>query len=428
MTALTPPWEDQESFFTYDYEPKMDVSGAPSRASTLSLSHLPFVLFSARTKARQPTKLLLPSDVDVAFPFSPVSPPPPIPMLRQQTLPLPLHTPPLSVATAPNSEPQIPAPCSSVSAVLTRPRLPKLPQPPPMATPAVPVQVVAMGLPLPQTAPVPSSSGPRVRPLPQRPPTAKSIEDESPCPQPGDKIGHPNSAQVNGYHSELDSNALRRNRHIRRAQKVPLNGPRPLPPLPGTNPSTYAILTGPNGSTLKRASSPTQPAPPRIFTALQRSMSDPTSPPLSRKPNLSLVIPKLQVDDRGRHLPQQEPRPTPPSSSDGESSSSRSTKSQAHSLDHFPTIDYASVATPSASRRPPPSAHPDGGRDRDGNLLDWHLLEEALGIDGDADVRLTESPVMVSFLPSPGAPPVPAIPDRFLAARGYCRTVSQTAC
>jgi len=411
--ASIPPWEDRNSVLIYDYESKMDMAGGLNRASTLSISRLPFVLFSGRDKARQSTRSLLPSDVEVDCSFSPITPPPPLPMLRQtvqQTLAKPLRTPPLSTATPLESERQIPAPSPSESVVLARPSLPKPPQPLPMAASAVSIQAVSMGRPLPRVEPVTSSSSPRVRPLPQRPPTAKPIEDENLWAGPDDRLGRSNSEQGKGYYSEFDSNALRRNRHIRRAQKAPLNGPRPLPPLPGTN---QTILMEPYELTLKRASSPTQPAPPRVLAALHRSKSVPTSTPLHRKPKLHLVIPKTQGANSDRHFPQQEPSSTMPASCEGDSSGSRPRKSQWHSLDYFPTIDYASAATPSALRRPPP---PDGAKDNV-TLLDWHLLEQALGIDGDVDVTPSASPIMVSFLPSPGAPPVPAIPDRFLADR-----------
>jgi hypothetical protein len=418
--ASIPPWEDHDSCLICDYESNMDMTGGPNRASTLSISRLPFVLFSARTKVRQSTRLLLPADVEVDFPFSPVTPPPPLPMLRQaaqQSLAQPLHSPPLSTGAAPNSEPRVPAPLPSDSVVLTGPSLPNPPQPLPMAAPSASLQAAPMGRLLPQVEPVPSSSYPRVRPLPQRPPTAKPIEDENLWDKPDARLGR-SSAQENGSHSESDSNALRRNRHIRRAQKVPLNGPRPLPPLPVTNPSISTILMEPYHLPLKRVSSPNQPTSPRILTALQRSKSDPISPPLTRKPNLHLVIPKAHSSNRDRHLPQQEPSPKTPASCEDESSGSRSTKSQLHSLDYFPAIDYASVATPSASRRPPPSAHPDGSKDNV-TLLDWQLLEQALGVDSDVGTTRSASPVMVSFSLSPDAPPVPAIPDRFLADRKY---------
>lgn len=430
MTAMTPLWEGQESFPAYyDHEAKGDMTGGPNRASTLSISHLPFVLFSApeRAKARHSTKSLLPSDVDAAFPFTPITPPPPLPMLRQssqKTLAQPLNTPRLSTRTASDSEPRLPRPHPSASVLPTVPSLPKPPQPLPMATPAVPMQGAPKGRPMPHNRSVSSSSGPRVRPLPQRPPTAKPIEDESLGAEPDGKIGRSNSTPVPKYDPESDSNALRRNRHIRRPQKATLSGPRPLPPLPGTSPNTSIVVTELNAPTFKRVSSPTQPAPPRILTSLHRSRSDPISPPPYRKPNLSLVIPKSQTDSRGRHLPQQEPQPTAPSSCEDESSGLQHKKSQSHSLHYFPTIDYASAATPSASRRPPPSAYPESGKDNSA-LLDWHLLEEALGIDGDVDVVPTASPVMLSFLPSPTAPPVPTIPDRFLVDREYRRTVSQ---
>ena len=419
-----PSWEHHDSFLIYDYEPKMDVTGGPNRASTLSISPLPFVLFSGRTKARQSTAPLLPSDVSIDFPFSPITPPPPLPRLRQtiqQTLARPLHTPLLSTTTTPSSEPRVPAPPSQ-SVVLSGPGLPKSPQPLPMTVPVMSYQAAPVTRPTPQVETVPSSSYPRVRPLPQRPATTKPIE-ENLWAEPDDRPRRSHSAQVVGYHSELDSNALRRNRHIRRAQKVPLNGPRPLPPLPGTSPSISTVLMEPYDQTSKRVSSPTQPTTPRTWAALHRSKSDPTSPPLPRRPNLHLVIPKSQAANSGRHLPKQEPSPTTPSC-DVESSGSRATKPQWHSLDYFPAIDYASMATPSASRRPPPSAHTDGGKDNT-TLLDWHLLEEALGIDGDMGVTLSASPVIVSFLPSPGAPPVPAIPDRFLVDRELFRAVSQ---
>lgn len=422
----SPPWEHYDSFLICDHESKMDVTGGPNRASTLSISPLPFILFSGRTKARQSTTPLLSSDVSVDFPFSPVTPPPPLPMLRQavqQTLAQALHTPP-STTTIPSSEPRVPVPPLSESVVLSRPGLPKPPQPVPMAVSAMSIRSAPVGWLPPQVEPVPPPSYPQVRPLPQRPLTAKPIGDENIWAESDDRLGRSNSAQANGYHSEFDSNALRRNRHIRRAQKVPLNGPRPLPPLPGTSPSISTVLMEPYDQTSKRVSSPTQPTTPRVLTALQRSKSDPTSPPLPRRPNLHLVIPMSQAANSDRRLPQQEPNPITPSCED-ESSGSRSMNPQWHSLDYFPAIDYASVATPSSSRRPPPSAHPDGGKDNT-TVLDWQLLEQALGIDGDVGVTLSASPVMVSFLPSPGAPPVPAIPDRFLADRELFCVVSQT--
>ena len=420
-----PPWEHYNSFLICDHESKMDVTGGPNRASTLSISSLPFVLFSDHTKARQSTTPPLSLDVSVDFPFSPVTPPPPLPMLRQavqQTLARPLHTPP-SATTIPISEPRVPAPPLSESVVLSRPGLPKPPQPAPMAVPAMSIRSASVGWLPPQVEPVPPPSYPRVRPLPQRPPTAKPIEDENLWAESDDRLGRSNSAQANGYHSEFDSNALRRNRHIRRAQKVPLNGPRPLPPLPGTSPSISTVLMESYDQSSKRVSSPTQPTTPRVLTALQRSKSDPTSPPLPRRPNLHLVIPKSQAAKSDRRLAQQEPNPTTPCEDD--SSGSRSMKPQWHSLDYFPAIDYASVATPSSSRRPPPSAHPDGGKDNT-TVLDWHLLEQALGIDGDVGATLSASPVVMSFLPALGAPPVPAIPDRFLVDRELFCVVPQT--
>ena len=426
---MTSPWEGQNAFLAYDYEPEADMTGAPNRASSLSISHLPFVLFSApgRAKARQSTKSLLPSDVDVAFPFTPITPPQPLPMpmeTTQQTLIQPPNPPAPSTSTASNSQTRLPRPHPSASVLLAGPSLPKPPQPLLIATPAVPMQAASMERPLRPTGSVSSSSGPRVRPLPQRPPTAKPIMDESLWAEPEGKIGRSNSTPPNAYHSEIDSNALRRNRHIRRAQKATLNGPRPLPPLPGTSPSMSIILTRPNDPTSKRAPSPTQRAPPLVLTTLHRSKSDPTSPLPHRKPNLSLVIPKPQTDTRRRHLPHQEPRPTTPPLYEDESSDSQSAKSQPHLLQYFPTINYASVATPSTSRRPPPSAHPESGKDNSA-MLDWHVLEEALGIDGEEVAVPTTSPVMVSFLPSPDAPPVPAIPDRFLIDREYRRAASQ---
>jgi hypothetical protein len=334
-------------------------------------------------------------------------------MLRQaapQTLARPLYTPPLFTTTAPSSEPRVPAPPPFKSVVLSGTGLPT----PPMTIPAMSIQAAPVARPPPQVEPISSSPYPRVRPLPQRPPTAKPIEDENPWAELDDRPSRSNSAQANVYHSEFDSNALRRNRHIRRAQKAPLNGPRPLPPLPST--SISRILMEPYDETSKRVSSLTQHATPRIMTDLHRSKSDPTSPPLPRRPNLHLVIPKSQAANSDRRLPKQEPNPTPPSSWEVESSGSRTTKPQWHSIDYFPAIDYASMATPSASRRPPPSANPDGGKDNT-TMLDWHLLEQALGIDSDVGVTRSASPVMESFLPLPGAPPVPAIPDRFLTDR-----------
>ena len=426
MTATTPSMEAHEPFSAYEYEPyepyepkadamdtmdTMDTTGGPNRSWTLSISHIPFVLFSVpeRAKARYSTKSLLPSDVDVAFPLSPITPPPPLPLLRQSDQTQPPNTLPLPTRAASNPEPRLLGPDPSPPVLPARP---SLPQPPPMATPAVPRQLAPVGRSLTHTGPVSSSAGPRVRPLPQRPPPVLPIDDQSPWSEPDGKIGRSNSTPLYGYHSEVDPNTLRRNRHIRRAQKVALGGPRPLPPLPGASSSMSIILTESNHPTSKRVSSPTQPAPPRILTSLHRSKSDPISPSPHPKPNLSLLIPKSQTENRDRHLPQQEPRPTATSSREHESLGSQDTKLQPHSLHYFPTIDYASVNTPSASRRPPPSAHPDNS-----TLLDWHLLEEALGIDGDGAVVQTESPAMVSFLPSPDAPPVPAIPDRFLVDR-----------
>lgn len=418
MTAERFVWEDQAPFLVRDYEPKMDRTGGPNRASTLSrISPLPCVLFSGRTKARQTTTPLLPSDVIVDFPFSPLTPPTSLPMPRQtvqQTLAQSPHTPPLPTATPSSSDPQVPAPPPSMSVVPSGPGLPP-PQTLPMSVPALSSQAAPMGRPPPQIGPVPSSSYPQVRPLPQRPSTEMPIEDENIWAGSDDRTDRHYSAKTNGYHSEFDSNALRRNRHIRRAQKVPLNGPRPLPPLPGTIPSISTVLMEPSNQTPKRISSPTQPVTPRILTALHRSKSDPSSLPLPRKPNLHLVIPRSQAANSDRRLPQQEPSPTTPSCED-ENSGSRSNKPQWDSLDYFPTIDYASVATPSASRRPPPSAHPDGGKDNT-TLLDWQLLEQALGIDSDVGVTRSASPTMVSFLPSLDAPPVPSIPERFLVNR-----------
>ena len=416
--ASIPPW------VKCDHEPNIDRAGSPNRTSTLSISPLPFVLFSGRTKSRQSTMPLLPSDVSIDLPFSPLTSPPPMPTLRQsaqQTLAQPLHTPSLSTGTVPSSKPQVPARTSSKSMVPSDPGLPKSPQPLPMTIPALSTEAAPVGRSPPRVGPAPSSSYPQVRPLPQRPPRAKPIEDENTWADSHDRLGS-YSAPINGYQSEFDSNALRRNRHIRRAQKVPLNGPRPLPPLPGTIPSISAVMMEPYTQPSKRVSSPTQPAPPRILTALHRSKSDPTSTPLPRKPNLHLVIPRPRAATSDRRLPQQEPSPTTPACDD-ESSGSWSAKPQWDSLDYFPTIDYASVATPSASRRPPPSAHPDGGKDNT-TLLDWHLLEQALGIDGDVAVTRSASPVMVSFLPSPGAPPVPPIPERFLVSCEYYYAIS----
>jgi hypothetical protein len=412
--ATAPLWEDEDAFDTYDY--KMDVTGAPDRASTLSISHLPFVLFSGgRTRPGQSTKPLHPSDIDFASPFTPITPLPPLPMLRQavqQTLPQPRGTPHLPTGTASDSEPRLSALRPSISVVSAGRRLPRL-LPVSMAAPTVSIQAGPMGPQLPQVGPVPSSSGPQVRPLPQRPPTANPIDDEDPWAESDDNVGRPSRTQTNEIQSDSDANALRRNRHIRRAQRAPLNGPRALPPLPGTNLNTSTLSTVPHDPTSKRTSSPVQPVQPRALSALQRSKSDPTSP-LPRGQGLSLVIPRFQAADSSQYPPLLELIPTTPSPSEDESSGTAPKKPQRHSLDYFPTIDYASVATPSASRRPPPSAYPDGGKEN-GTLLDWHLLEEALGVD--TAIIPADSPISVSFLPSPGAPPVPAIPDRFLADR-----------
>lgn len=325
---------------------------------------------------------------------------------QQHTLAQPLYSLPLPTRTVPNSEPRVLTSRPSASVVLAIPSIPNLPQPLPMAGPSISIQAAPLARQLPQVGPAPSSSsGPRVRPLPQRPPTAKPIEDESLWAEPGDMVAPSNITQANEVQSDLDSNALRRNRHIRRATKVPLNGPRPLPPLPGTTRCTSLNLTEPFDPS-KRASSPAQRAPHRSLAALQRSKSDPISPPLPRKPYLSLVIPMSQPTSTD---------PTTPNYCGDESPGS--TRSQRHSLDYFPTIDYASVATPNSSRRPPPSAYPDGGKEN-GTTLDWHLLEQALGIDGD-DIAVAPGapPVVESFLPCPDAPPVPVIPDRFLSDR-----------
>lgn len=282
--------------------------------------------------------------------------------------------------------------------------------------------------------PIPQS----VRLLPQRPTTIPLVTDEvteapqsiwRPTHRPRASSASVFSVQANeDDHAATEMEALRRRRHIRRPRRSQdLAGPRPLPALPGSS-ATLPLPKPARGETpfLKRAA--TVGIVPQIQTTLSRSNSDPGLTPIysptPTRPNLSILIPSTSSDG----APSKISSASTTTSSPSQASYLDLDEQEDHTLDDFPPIDYASIATPSAWRRPPPSAVAlTSDTHRPGTvLLDWQSLGQALEIDGD--MAVTPGPTSNRALPwmdsFAHAPPVPAIPRRFLDEGVLCLMTS----